>query len=230
MPAVIKLVNLSLFLVDHYYNDYPYNLFWLHLKQSALLCLFFFTLNPPHQATPFLPCTKNQLWPTKKQHKEKFPTANQSFFDKHTFKQYQRGQWIKRTWNVWTVSGHIDLINVCQARCFHGPPFVLSFTCLTYRTWPEVSCLRVDFLTIAFCCLLGNCLLHGGLLCVFIAIFREYCFNLKGVMQGQTEMLRNELTPTPLLLPPLCVSVCLSLCACPIHSYFIPFLFADLLP
>lgn len=131
---------------------------------------------------------------------------------------------------VWTVSGHIDLINVCQARCFHGPPFVLSFTCLTYRTWPEVSCLRVDFLAIAFCCLLGNCLLHGGLLCVFIAIFREYCFNLKGVMQGQTEMLRNELTPTPLLLPPLCVSVCLSLYACPIHSYFIPFLFADLLP
>lgn len=103
-------------------------------------------------------------------------------------------------------------------------------TCLTYRTWPEVSCLRVDFLAIAFCCLLGNCLLHGGLLCVFIAIFREYCFNLKGVMQGQIEMLRNELTPTPLLLPPLCVSVCLSLYACPIHSYFIPFLFADLLP
>lgn len=111
----------------------------------------------------------------------------------------------------------ILFVSLYQTRCYHEPPLVLSFKCLTCRTWPEVGCLWWIFLQLPFVFMSWHCLLHGGLLCAFIAIFREYCFNVKEVIQGQTEMHRAQLTPMPLLL--LCL--CLSFFVC--HSYSVVF-------
>lgn len=75
-------------------------------------------------------------------------------------------------------------------------------------------------------CFSSHCLLQGGLLWAFPARLAEYCFNLKAVRKGQTEIYGMHwtlLTPTALLCEPLWLPVCFSFKLLPLHHISFPF-------